>query len=130
MGRKVLVNILSLLTIVNLIFMTVQPPILQDMYSSYGLTDQIPNSTMFILNNYMLFIILAILIVLYLIFYNIYFNKTKVAQNEELFKKVSLRSLVVLGIMLLLTLLIYLVFILKPIMEVYTASFLFEANGI
>ena len=55
MGRKVLVNILSLLTIVNLIFMTVQPPILQDMYSSYGLTDQIPGGTMFLMNNYRYF---------------------------------------------------------------------------
>lgn len=130
MLHKVLISILSILNISNIVAISLGFPIMSDMYASYGMTNQIPNSLIYLYNFRVLFWILIILIVLFNLWYDIYFNKNRRTEKNELYKKVSIIAYITLGIILITTLFLFIFCILKPIMEVYMASFLFEANGI
>ncbi len=130
MLHKVIINILSFFNLSNIVMILQGFPIASDMYASYGLTNQMPNNFVFIYNCRFLFWILLILNIVFLLWYNIFFNKNRRTEKAESYKKTSIIACIILGLILIASLLLYVFFILKPIMNLYMASFLFEANGI
>ena len=130
MLHKIFVNILSFFSISNIVAIPLVFPIMSDMYASYGMTDQIPNSLIYLYNFRILFWVLIIFIVLFTLWYDIYFNKKRREEKKNAYKKASIIAYVSLPIVFIVTFFIFIFWVLKPIMEIYMASFLFEANGI
>jgi len=130
MLHKIFVNLISILNIINCLFLISPISIMQNMYASYGLADQIPFETIMVARLNVVFIVLIVLIICYMIFFNAYFNKKRRLEKPEKYKKTSIITYIIMGVIYILTTITFVLFILKPIMDVYMSSFLFEANGI
>ncbi len=128
--HKIFISILSFLNIGNIVTILLGFPIASDMYASYGLTNQLPNGFVYLYNCKIVLWALLIFVIIFTLWYDIYFNKKRKSEKNELYKNVSIFAYITLGIILITTFFLFIFCILKPIMEVYMASFIFEANGI
>ncbi len=130
MLHKILISILSFFCIGNIVTMLFGFDIVRDMYSSYGLTDQLPNSFVYLYNCRVLLWFLLFFVIIITLCYDLYFSKRRRVEKIELYKKVSKIAYIIIGAILLTTLLLFVYCMFRPLMDVYMASFLFEANGI
>lgn len=141
MKISIVISIIHIITTIPLFFL------IENVYESYGLNDQLPENVIFaldIINSYrdnLLALLLTVCLAIG-IYYLVYFIWKLIGKNiiessnllkEELEKKVKFVSNILLAVVptvILIISIFYFVFVLLiPLMQVYMGAFLFEPNG-
>jgi hypothetical protein len=127
--QKIAVNILTtfdVITVLSAYFCT-NSSIISDMFESYSVP--LPQATSTFINCKPILLLIGVALLCFLIGYNLYFNKKRIGEKSNLYKKFSIITIILLVVFFVAIYLLFIICVLNPVVKIYEESFLFEANN-